>query len=187
MRVVRDRAAVGHRLAVVFAGVFEFGDLEQAEAGGVEAGLAEQGEEGRVGDRQRTVTHQARIGEAGGARQAHEVVPVEGAAEAFAVEHRIAAHRVGEAAVGIHVGEIELASRPQQAPHALQHGGFVCGEVEHAVGWRPSEWCKSPGPQPGVAGLSVRTSGDRLHGWRCKGWAGPFPWCEYHLNQTDHA
>jgi hypothetical protein len=30
--------------------------------------------------------------------------------------------------------------------------------------WRPSEWCKSPGPQPGVAGLSVRTSGDRLHG-----------------------
>ena len=30
--------------------------------------------------------------------------------------------------------------------------------------WRPSEWCNSPGPQPGVAGLSVRTSGDRLHG-----------------------
>ena len=31
-------------------------------------------------------------------------------------------------------------------------------------GWRPRQWCKSPGPQPGVAGLSVRTSGDRLHG-----------------------
>jgi ABC-type hemin transport system ATPase subunit len=33
-----------------------------------------------------------------------------------------------------------------------------------SLGWRPSEWCKSTGPQPGVAGLSVRTSGDRLHG-----------------------
>jgi hypothetical protein len=34
----------------------------------------------------------------------------------------------------------------------------------HDLSWRPSEWCKSTGPQPGVAGLSVRTSGDRLHG-----------------------
>ena len=33
-----------------------------------------------------------------------------------------------------------------------------------SASWRPSEWCKSPGPQPGIAGLSVRTSGDRLHG-----------------------
>jgi hypothetical protein len=32
-----------------------------------------------------------------------------------------------------------------------------------------------------------RTSGDRHHGWHCKGWAGPFPWFENHLNQTDHA
>jgi putative transposase len=31
------------------------------------------------------------------------------------------------------------------------------------------------------------TSGDQLHGWHCKGWAGPFPWFEYHLNQTRHA
>jgi 1,4-alpha-glucan branching enzyme len=40
-------------------------------------------------------------------------------------------------------------------------------EVTSSVGnasWRPSEWCKSTGPHPGVAGLSVRTSGDRLHG-----------------------
>jgi hypothetical protein len=23
-------------------------------------------------------------------------------------------------------------------------------------------------------------------GWRCDRWAGPFPWFEYHLNQTNH-
>jgi transposase len=37
-------------------------------------------------------------------------------------------------------------------------------EQHHGNGWRPSEWCNSPGPQPGVAGPSVRTSGDRLNG-----------------------
>jgi hypothetical protein len=30
-------------------------------------------------------------------------------------------------------------------------------------------------------------SGTVQYGWRCRGWAGPFPWFEYHLNQTNHA
>ena len=44
-----------------------------------------------------------------------------------------------------------------------------------------------PAPPPRRSRGGPRTSGDRLYGCRCKGWAGPFPWFEYHLNQTDHA
>ena len=44
-----------------------------------------------------------------------------------------------------------------------------------------------PAPPPRRSRGGPRTSGGWLSGWRCKGWAGPFPWFEYHLNQTNHA
>ena len=44
------------------------------------------------------------------------------------------------------------------------------------------KWCNFPG----VAGVG-RAPQATGSGWRCNGWAGPFPWFEYHLNQTNHA
>jgi hypothetical protein len=51
----------------------------------------------------------------------------------------------------------------------------------------PSRGVNPPAPPPRRSRGGARTSGDRLRGWCCKGWAGPFPWFEYHLNQTNHA
>jgi IS5 family transposase len=43
-----------------------------------------------------------------------------------------------------------------------------------------------PAPHAGLANLggASQVTGS---GWCCKRWAGPFPWFEYHLNQTNHA
>ncbi|QPN56305.1 hypothetical protein I1E95_14610 [Synechococcus sp. CBW1107] len=65
-----------------------------------------------------------------------------------------------------------LADQPAGAPplsvllqvEDLLNPGHLWSLGEAEACWRPRQWCKSPGPQPGVAGLSVRTSGDRLHG-----------------------
>ena len=46
---------------------------------------------------------------------------------------------------------------------------------------------KPPVPPPRRSRGGTQPSCDRLSGWRCKGWAGPFPWFENHLNQTNHA
>ena len=51
----------------------------------------------------------------------------------------------------------------------------------------PSSGVIPPAPPPRRSRGGPLSSSDRLHGWRCKGWAGPFPWFEYHLNQTNHA
>ena len=132
--VFGNRAAVDHRLAVVFAGILQLGEMEQAVGGGEEADRAGAGGERRIGDLQGPVADQAGIGEAGLAGQAQEIVPVEGATEAFAVEHRIVAQRLGHTPVGIDIGEEELTAALEQAPHPVQHGQLVGGEIHHAVG-----------------------------------------------------
>jgi len=53
--------------------------------------------------------------------------------------------------------------------------------------WRPLKWCKSPQPPPRRSRGGPRTAVGCLTGCRCKGWAGPFPWFELYLNQTNHA
>ena len=44
----------------------------------------------------------------------------------------------------------------------------------------------SPAPHAGLASLGGASQATGS-GWCCKRWAGPFPWFEYHLNQTNHA
>jgi hypothetical protein len=51
----------------------------------------------------------------------------------------------------------------------------------------PSSGVTSPAPPPRLRRGGPRTSGGWPNGWACKGWAGPFPWFENHLNQTNHA
>ena len=51
----------------------------------------------------------------------------------------------------------------------------------------PASGVNPPAPPPRLSRGGPRTSGGWPNGWRCKGWAGPFPWFEYHLNQTNHA
>ena len=50
---------------MVFAGIFQLGDVEQAVGGGIEAGLAHQRRQGWLGDPELAVAHQPRVGEAG--------------------------------------------------------------------------------------------------------------------------
>ena len=63
-----------------------------------------------VGRRERSSTRRGSA-EACGAGQREEVVPVQRAAQAFAVQHRIVAHGGGHAAVGIHVREVNSPPR----------------------------------------------------------------------------
>jgi hypothetical protein len=70
-------------------------------------------------------------------------------------------------------------------------------KISHGVQSRQGAICRSarvprsgvipPAPPPRRSRGGPRTSGGWPSGWRCKGWAGPFPWSEYHLNQTNHA
>jgi hypothetical protein len=50
----------------------------------------------------------------------------------------------------------------------------------------PRSGVNPPVPHAGLVSLggASQTTGS---GWCCKRWAGPFPWFEYHLNQTNHA
>ena len=78
--------------------------------------------------------------------------------------------------------ELEETYAPQFSPTT----GAPAKSVRLAFAGVPSSGVKPPAPPPRLRRGGPRTSGDRLHGWRCKRWAGPFPWFEYHLNQTNH-
>lgn len=62
--VIRDGAAVDYRLPVVFAGGFHLFQLKQAVGRGIEADIASAKRELGVGNIQRPVSNQARVGEA---------------------------------------------------------------------------------------------------------------------------
>ena len=49
------------------------------------------------------------------------------------MQHRVGGERLGNAAIGINVGEIELAAGLQQAMRGAQHGRLVGNEVDDAV------------------------------------------------------
>ena len=134
LRLLRNAAAVAHRLAVVLAGGLQAVDAEQPPGGGPEAQVAQARRQLRLGDRQRAILHQARIGESRIARQAQKVVPVEGAAQAFAAQHRVLRQRLRHPPVGIDVGEIELAAGAQQPPGLAQYRALVLHQVDDAVG-----------------------------------------------------
>ena len=131
---IADAAVIDHRLTVVFAGRLQVVQLEQPIGGGVEAGIAQFGGQLGVGDGDRPVFHQTRVGKAVALGQVMEVVPVQRAAQAFAVEQLIFAQRGRQAAVGIDVGEVQLAAFLQQAIGLAQHAVLVRREVDHAVG-----------------------------------------------------
>jgi hypothetical protein len=78
-------ALVDHRLAIVLALGLQAVQLEQAVGGGEEVDVAHPRRHGRIGEGDGTVFHQARVGEAAAAGEVQEVVPVQRAAQAFAV------------------------------------------------------------------------------------------------------
>ena len=51
----------------------------------------------------------------------------------------------------------------------------------------PSSGVIPPASPPRRSRGGPRIPGGLPSGWSCKGWAGPFPWFENHLNQTNHA
>ena len=74
------------------------------------------------------------VGESLVPRELEKVVPVQDAAQAFAVQHRVVAHYGGHAAVGVDIREIQLAARLEQPQDSAQHHVLVRGEVDDAVG-----------------------------------------------------
>ncbi len=76
---------------------------------------------------------------------------------------------------------------PDVLPRLRPDRQALCSRILQKLAGVPASGVNPPAPHPGVAGVGVRTSGGWPNSWRCKGWAGPFPWFEYHLNQTNHA
>ena len=61
--------------------------------------------------------------------------------------------------------------------------GFNECKKQSSVPW---SGVNPPAPHAGLASMggASQASGS---GWCCKRWAGPFPWFESYLNQTNHA
>ena len=65
---------------------------------------------------------------------ADKVADVQSAADALAQQRGVGARGIGEAAVGIHVREVELTSALERIERGLQHLVLGGAEVDHAVG-----------------------------------------------------
>mgnify|MGYP000853287209 CR=1 FL=1 len=106
MRMMRNRAAIDHRLAMILAGQFEFRQLEQPVGRRIKTDIAGFLLQLRIGDGDRTIINQTRIDKALRTCQRHKVVPVQCAAQAFAIQHRIIDQRLRNAPVAIDIGEV---------------------------------------------------------------------------------
>jgi hypothetical protein len=80
-----------------------------------------------------------------------------------------------------HTASVPIANRLPALPDA----GASRPEVLARAGV-PSSGVTSPEPPPRRSRGGPRTSTAQPSCWACKGWAGPFPWFENHLNQTNH-
>ena len=85
LRAVGHGAPVYHRLTVILAVIFQPFQLEQPVGGREEADVAQLCRQRRVGDLQRPVFHQPRVGEALAFGELQEIVPVQRAAQALAI------------------------------------------------------------------------------------------------------
>ena len=86
-----------------------------------------------VGDLERSILEQARVDEPLSLREPQEIVPVQRAAEALAVEHRIVAYGHGQPPIGIDVGEEELAAWLEQAVDAREDRVLVGRQIHDTV------------------------------------------------------
>ena len=98
-----DRAPVDHGLAMVFAGIFELADVEQAVSGRIKAGFTHQRRDLGFGDADRSIGHQARISKTGSPGQAQKVIPIERTTQAFAIEHRMATDAFGQTPINVDI------------------------------------------------------------------------------------
>mmetsp|Transcript_13923 Transcript_13923/g.44152 ORF Transcript_13923/g.44152 Transcript_13923/m.44152 type:complete len:371 (+) Transcript_13923:305-1417(+) len=133
--VALDGALVDRVLPVVLAeGLERLGQLEEAVGDRVELGLPQQLLEAGVLHLDGVGGHDAGVGEAHGVAEALEVLAVEGPPEALPDQHVILARGHGQAAVAVHVGEVELAADGEGAVHLREHSLLVGGQVDNAVG-----------------------------------------------------
>src|SRR5215510_14602193 len=116
--LLRYRPLVDHRLAVILAGRLQSVELEQPVGRREELRLAELRPHRRVLDRDGTPRDKARVEETGLLGERQEVVPIECAAQALAIEQGIGPGVIGEPAVAIDIGEIELAAGLEQVERA---------------------------------------------------------------------
>ena len=138
-------AAIDYRLPMILAGSFELIQFEQSIGCGIKTDAACTKRQLGVSYIYRPVGNQARIDKTLPMRDPQKIVPVECAAQAFAVHHRIIANLVGHAPVGVHVGEIKFTARFEQAMHSAQYGILVRRQIDYTVGY---DDIKTVGLQP---------------------------------------
>src|SRR5262245_23951740 len=116
--LLRHGPLVDHRLAVILAGRLQPVELEQPVGRREELRLAELRPHRRILDRDGTARDEPRVEETGLLGQGQEIIPRYRAAQALAIEQGIGFDMIGESAVAIDVGEIELATRLEQVEGA---------------------------------------------------------------------
>src|SRR5262245_57780542 len=131
--LLRHRPLVDHRLAIILAGRLQPVELEQPVGRREELRLAEFRPHRRVLDRDGTARNKPRVEEPGQLSQRQEIVPIERAAQALAIEQGIGPDMIGEPAVAIDIGEIELAAGLEQVEGAAQHRELVHREIYDAI------------------------------------------------------
>src|SRR5262245_10804927 len=119
VRSFRHASLIDDGLSVILARRLESGDFEKAIGCRIEARRSDLRRHLRIGDFKGPACDKARITEASRLCKRKEVAPVEGAAEAFAIGHRVVANVVGKPSIRVDICEVELTSRLQEVEDAL--------------------------------------------------------------------
>mmetsp|Transcript_35443 Transcript_35443/g.85511 ORF Transcript_35443/g.85511 Transcript_35443/m.85511 type:complete len:380 (-) Transcript_35443:194-1333(-) len=134
----RNGTLVNHRLSIILTVRLQTIQLEQPIGGRVEfqvgvSHLVHLPLHGPILDGDGCILHQARVPEAALLPQVLEIVPVEGAAQAFAPEHLILFQFLRNTAGGVHVREVQFAARLEEAVAGPQNGLLVGAQVDDAI------------------------------------------------------
>src|SRR3989339_896619 len=132
-RMIGYGAAINDRLPIVLTGGFQAVQLEQAIGRRIKTDIAGDQRKLRVGNVQRPVSNQPRIGKALPMCNPQKIVPVQRAAQTLAVHYRVIANLIRHAPVGVHIREVKFTARPEQAMHLAQYSILVRRQVDHTV------------------------------------------------------
>src|SRR5574341_365723 len=120
-------------MAVVLAGVLQPVKLPESVSDRGEADVSGEVADLLVRDVDAPLRDHAGIDEARLARETHEVLFVQGASQAFAVEHGVLLQFLRYPPIGVYVREVELAAGLKERKDLPEHVPFVFNEIDDAV------------------------------------------------------
>ncbi len=134
----RYGSLVYHGLSIVFAVRLQAIQSKQAVGGRVKfqivmSHLVHPSLHGLVFDGDARILDESRILESAFLGQILKIIPVKGPAQALSPENFIVPERRGHAPIGIHVREVQLASRLEQSMAGSEHRLLVGTQVNNAV------------------------------------------------------